>query len=151
LKRRFENIITYGTGLAACILVFRQRKKRERKKHVLVLDASREFKTGRAQNELLLEHVERIYGWYRDYKSVEGVARVVNLEEISENDFNLNIPRYVEPQKAQGALTIEESMKHLEESARAAFAAEDRNSIGEEEKNLVNHDLATSLPISKEW
>src|SRR5713226_1244091 len=43
----------YGTGLAACILVFRQRKKKDRKKRVLILDASREFKTGRAQNELL--------------------------------------------------------------------------------------------------
>ena len=68
----------YGTGLAACILVFRQRKKRDRKKKVLILDASREFKTGRAQNELLPEHVDRIYGWYRDYKDVEGTARLVN-------------------------------------------------------------------------
>ena len=58
----------YGTGLAACILVFRQRKAKDRKNKVLILDASREFKTGRAQNELLPEHVERIYGWYRDYQ-----------------------------------------------------------------------------------
>ena len=58
----------YGTGLAACILVFRQRKAKDRKNKVLILDASKEFKTGRAQNELLPEHVERIYGWYRDYQ-----------------------------------------------------------------------------------
>jgi type I restriction enzyme M protein len=55
----------YGTGLAACILVFRQRKATARKKRLLIVDASREFKTGRAQNELLPEHVSRIYGWYR--------------------------------------------------------------------------------------
>ena len=65
----------YGTGLAACILIFRQRKKNGRKKKVLIVDASQEFKTGRAQNELLPEHVERIYGWYRDYKDVDGVAK----------------------------------------------------------------------------
>src|SRR5207249_11029921 len=58
----------YGTGLAACILVFRQRKRKDRKKKVLILDASKEFKTGRAQNELLPEHVERICGWYRDFQ-----------------------------------------------------------------------------------
>jgi type I restriction enzyme M protein len=116
----------YGTGLAACILVFRQRKAQERKKRVLIVDASREFKTGRAQNELLPEHVERIHGWYRDYRDVEGVARVVTLDEIAANDSNLNIPRYVEPRVAQEALTVEEAMERLRASAEAAFAAEDR-------------------------
>ena len=116
----------YGTSLAACILVFRQRKKKDRKKKVLILDASREFKTGRAQNELLPEHVERIYGWYRDYKDVEGVARVVTLDEIAANDQNLNISRYVEPKNEQEVLTVEEAMKRLQESASAAFAAEEK-------------------------
>src|SRR2546428_7422037 len=81
-------ILFYGTGLAACILVFRQRKAKERKNKVLILDASKEFKTGRAQNELLPEHVELIHHWYRDYKDVESVARVVTLEEIAGNDHN---------------------------------------------------------------
>src|ERR1035438_737008 len=101
----------YGTGLAACILVFRHRKKKDRKRRVLILDASREFKTGRAQNELLPEHVERIYGWYRDYQDVEGIARVVTLDEIARNDHNLNIPRYVEPKSEQKVVTVEEAMK----------------------------------------
>src|SRR2546423_1813050 len=93
--------LCYGTGLAACILVFRQRKMPDRKNKVLILDGSKEFKTGRAQNELLPERVERIHGWYRAYQGVEGVARVVTLEEIAANDYNLNIPRYVEPKVDQ--------------------------------------------------
>jgi type I restriction enzyme M protein len=116
----------YGTGLAACILVFRQRKPRERRNQVLILDASREFKTGRAQNELLPEHVKRIGAWYRDFQNVEGVARVVSLEEIAANDHNLNIPRYVEPTVKEQAMSVEEAMQRLNESAKAAFAAEDR-------------------------
>ena len=116
----------YGAGLAACILVARQRKKKDRKKKVLILDASREFKTGRAQNELLPEHVDRIYGWYQDYQDVEGIARVITLDEIAANDHNLNIPRYIEPESVQEVLTVEDSMKCLKESARVAFAAEDR-------------------------
>jgi type I restriction enzyme M protein len=116
----------YGTGLAACILVFRQRKAKERRNKVLILDASREFKTGRAQNELLPEHVERIYGWYRDYKDVEGVARVVTLDEIAANDHNLNIPRYVEPKVEQETLSVDEAMRKLKESADSAFAAEEK-------------------------
>jgi type I restriction enzyme M protein len=116
----------YGTGLAACILVLRQRKKNGRKKKLLIVDASREFKTGRAQNELLPEHVERIYGWYRDYKDVDGTANLVTLDEIASNDYNLNIPRYVEQKNEQEVLTVEQAMEQLRESATAAFAAEDR-------------------------
>ena len=116
----------YGTGLAACILVFRQRKKRDRKNKVLILDASKEFKTGRAQNELLPAHVARIHGWYRDYKDVASVARVVTLEEIAANEHNLNIPRYVEPKVDQEVLTVDEALERLRQSAKAAFAAEEK-------------------------
>lgn len=116
----------YGTGLAACILVFRHKKPKERKNKVLIIDASKEFKTGRAQNELLPEHVERIQTWHREFKDVEGVARVVSLEEIAANDHNLNIPRYVEPKVEQEVLTVEEAMNRLRESAATAFAAEER-------------------------
>jgi type I restriction enzyme M protein len=116
----------YGTGLAACILVLRQRKQKDRKNKVLILDASREYKTGRAQNELLPEHVARIHGWYRAYKDVPGAARVVTLDEIAANDHNLNIPRYVEPKSEQLVLTVDEAMKRLRMSAEAAFAAEER-------------------------
>ena len=116
----------YGTGLAACILVFRQRKAKERRNKVLILDASREFKTGRAQNELLPEHIEHIHGWYRDFKDVPGVARIVTLDEIAANDHNLNIPRYVEPTVEQEALTVDDAMSRLREASTAAFAAEDR-------------------------
>ena len=116
----------YGTGLAACILVFRQKKTKNRKNKVLIVDASKEFKSGRAQNELLPEHVERIHGWVRDYADVEGIARVVTLEEIAANDHNLNIPRYVEPKVTTEVLTVEEAMKRLRESAEAAFAAEEK-------------------------
>ena len=116
----------YGTGLAACILVFRQQKPKDLKNKVLVIDASREFKTGRAQNELLPAHFERIHGWVRDYTDVEGIARVVTLEEISANDHNLNIPRYIEPKVEQEVLTVEEAMNRLRDSAEGAFAAEER-------------------------
>jgi type I restriction enzyme M protein len=114
-----------GAGLAACILVFRQRKAKDRKNKVLIIDASKEFKTGRAQNELLSEHVERIHGWYRAFQDVDGIARVVTLDEIAANDHNLNIPRYVEPKVTSEVLTVEEAMKRLRESADRAFAAEE--------------------------
>ena len=54
------------------------------------------------------------------------MARVVTLEETAANDYNLNIPRYVEPKVEQEVLTVEEAMQRLQASAVAAFAAEDK-------------------------
>ena len=116
----------YGTGLAACILVLRQRKKLDRKKKVLIIDASREFKTGRAQNELLPQHVERIQDWVLKYSNIPNVAQVVSLDDIKANDFNLNISLYVEAKNDSVVLSVDEAMAALRESALAAFAAEER-------------------------
>jgi type I restriction enzyme M protein len=127
----------YGTGLAACILIFRQRKAKDRKNKVLIVDASKEFKTGRAQNELLPEHVEHIYQWYRKYQDVTGIARVVTLAGIAANDFNLNIPRYVEPKNDQVMLTVDAAMKQLRTSATAAFVAEGKLVITLQREGLL--------------
>jgi type I restriction enzyme M protein len=116
----------YGTGLAACILVFRARKKAARKKQVLIIDASRLFKKGRNQNTLEPEHVEQIFKWYRGYTDVPGAARVVALEEIARNDWNLNIPRYVEPIGAEETIGVDEALANLKQSLDEAYAAEER-------------------------
>jgi type I restriction enzyme M protein len=83
----------YGTGLSACILVFCSQKRVERKERVLILDGSKIFKKGRNQNILLPEHINQIFDWYREYKNAAGKGRVVTLEELSHNDWNLNISR----------------------------------------------------------
>jgi type I restriction enzyme M protein len=107
-------------------MVFRQSKPKDRKNKVLVVDASREVKVGRAQNELLTEHVDRIHGWYQNFQDVESVARVVPLDEIASNDHNLNISLYVQPKDDRPVVTVDQAMKQLKESAEAAFAAEDK-------------------------
>jgi type I restriction enzyme M protein len=115
----------YGTSLAACILVFRENKSKDRKGKVLILDASKEIKVGRAQNELLPEHVDRICSWVNGFADVEGIARIVSLQQIAGNNCNLNISRYVEPKSNEKTVTVEEAMTQLRKSANAAFEAED--------------------------
>jgi type I restriction enzyme M protein len=114
----------YGSSLAACILVFRQRKWQERKRKLLIIDASKEFKSGRAQNELLPVHAEHIYRWYCDFQDVKGIAHVANLEMVAANDYSLNISRYVEPKTDQEDITVEEALKQLKQNADDVFAAE---------------------------
>jgi type I restriction enzyme M protein len=116
----------YGTGLAACILVFRARKPPERQGRVLMIDASALYRRGRNQNTLEPEHAEQILAWYRAYADVGGAARLVTLDEIAANDWNLNIPRYVEPVVEEETLTVAEALQNLKQALDEAYAAEDR-------------------------
>lgn len=117
----------YGTGLAACILVFRVRKPEARKRQILLVDASRLFKKGRDQNELLPAHADRIFQLYSDYTDVPGEAKVVNLDDVlAEHDGNLNISLYVEPPQGEKVPTVAEALEALKSSLSAAYAAEDR-------------------------
>lgn len=116
----------YGTGLAACVMVFQKKKPKKHRKKVLIIDASKEFKKGRAQNELLPKQVDHIYQWYKSHADVEGVSRLVSLDEIKENDWNLNIPRYIEPVIEEETITVAEAITNLKSSLDAAYVAEDR-------------------------
>ena len=116
----------YGTGLAAAILVFRGRKRPERAGQVLFVDGSGLYRKGRNQNTLEPEHAAQILALYCDYRDAPGAAHVATLAEIERNDWNLNIPRYVEPSVEQDSLTIDDAAQRLRESAEAAFATEER-------------------------
>ncbi len=83
----------YGTGIPAAILIF---KKDKVDNNVLFIDASRECKAGKNQNLLTPENIDKIVATYRARESVDKYAYLANPEEIQENDYNLNIPRYVD-------------------------------------------------------
>lgn len=83
----------YGTGIPAAILIF---KKNKTDNNVLFIDASREFKAGKNQNLLTVENIEKVVATYQSRKTVDKYSYLANVDEIVENDFNLNIPRYVD-------------------------------------------------------
>jgi type I restriction enzyme M protein len=83
----------YGTGIPAAILIFRKSKA---DRDVLFIDAAREFKSGKNQNQLTREHLDKILATYREGTSVPKYAHLATPEEIAGNDWNLNIPRYVD-------------------------------------------------------
>lgn len=116
----------YGTGLAACILVFRARKAPERAGKILMVDASSQYRRGRNQNTLEPEHVAKILDWYRQFEDVAGHAKVVMLADVAENDWNLNIPRYVEPVVEEETISVEQALTNLKQSLEAAYESERR-------------------------
>jgi type I restriction enzyme M protein len=85
----------YGTGIPAAILIFRK-DRTAANTDVLFIDASREFKAGKNQNLLTQENIEKIVAIYRGRTAVDKYSYLASLKEIQENDYNLNIPRYVD-------------------------------------------------------
>lgn len=83
----------YGTGIPAAILVFRKDRRDDK---VLFIDASREFVAGKNQNQLSDANVAKVVRTYSDRETVDKYSYLATLEEIQENDYNLNIPRYVD-------------------------------------------------------
>jgi type I restriction enzyme M protein len=88
----------YGASITTTILVLRTKgsKPKERKGKVLFINADREFREGRAQNYLMPEHIEKIVTTYKAFEDVTKYSKVVSMEELAENDFNLSILRYVD-------------------------------------------------------
>jgi type I restriction enzyme M protein len=116
----------YGTEIPACILVMNRDKVAARRGKVLFIDASREFKEGTNQNVLVREHVKKIAATCHAFKDVDRYAHVVPLEDIEENDFNLNISRYVDTAEAEEKVDVRAAISNLRKLERKRTEAEDR-------------------------
>ena len=107
--------IFYGTGIPTIILVF---KKGREAKDILFIDASREFEKAKNQNRLTSANIEKIVETYRNRQDVEKYAHVASLDEVRENDYNLNIPRYVDTFEEEEEIDLNEVLKLIEQDKR---------------------------------
>lgn len=118
--------IFYGTGIPTVIMVF---KKNKQTKDVLFIDASKEFEKAKNQNRLKAEHIEKIIETYKNRTDVDKYAHLASREEIRANDYNLNIPRYVDTFEPEEEINLEEVRKLIEQ---------DEKEITELEKNIAD-------------
>lgn len=100
-----ENLF-YGTGIPACILIFKKNRKRS---EVLFVDSSGDgnYEKGKNQNILRTQDIEKIVATYESYQSSDKYSYVATAEEIRENDYNLNIPRYVDTFEEEALIDID--------------------------------------------
>ncbi|MBU0998830.1 type I restriction-modification system subunit M, partial [Patescibacteria group bacterium] len=101
----------YGTSIPACILVFK--KCRENPDDILFIDASRNFEKGKNQNKLRAEDIAKIIETYKERKTEGKYSYVVSLKEIAENDYNLNIPRYVDTFEPEPEIDLDEVVTEI--------------------------------------
>lgn len=101
----------YNTSIPVCIVVL---KKKREGRDVLFIDASKQFESGKNQNELTDENVEHILELYKKREDVEKEAHLASFDEIQKNDFNLNIPRYVDTFEKEPEINIDEVYASLQ-------------------------------------
>ncbi len=100
----------FSTGIPVCILVLKKCKKFD---DVLFINASEHFEKDKRQNKLNEEHIEKIVDTYRNRKEIEKYSHCATLQEIAENNYNLNIPRYVNNFKEEEEIDIQKVMKEI--------------------------------------
>lgn len=118
--------VFYGTQLAACVMVFKQNKSADKKGKVMFIDASDQIRVGRAQNFLEPNHVQQIYDWYQNYQDVENHVKIASMDELKENDYNLNIPLYVEKIIEDNLPSVDEAMADLKQAWQESLDAEEK-------------------------
>ena len=130
--------VFYGTGIPAAILVFK--KCREDDADVYFIDASKYFEKFKNQNRLRNEDVERIVNAYAKRDEIDKFAHAVSLDEIKENDYNLNIPRYVDTFEEEEPVDLDEVVNKLENQEK------DIKAVDQEIEKYCN-ELGIKAPI----
>jgi type I restriction enzyme M protein len=103
--------IFYGTSIPTCILVFK--KCREDDSHVLFIDASNDFEKAKNQNYLRACDIEKIIDTYRNRTVTHKYSSLVSIKQIAENDYNLNIPRYVDTFEAETHIDLDNIVSEI--------------------------------------
>lgn len=114
----------YGTGIPATIMVFK--KCRRQDQDILFIDASREFKKGTNQNYLTEENLDKIYQTYKDRAEIEKYSYRASLDDVRENEYNLNIPRYVDTFEEEEPIDISAVATDLAELSQQEDTLEER-------------------------
>ena len=128
----------FGTNIPTCILVFK--KCREESDDVLFIDASQSFEKGKNQNHLTDDDVNKIVDTYRQRETIDKYSFVVSLDEIRENDYNLNIPRYVDTFEEEEPIDLDQVQQKLKDIDKEIANVESEINEYLKELGVVNHD-----------
>ena len=123
------------TGIAVCILVYKK-KRNGNSNNICFIDASQEFATEGKVNILTEEHINKIVQTYAERKEVEKYCHIASLDEVKENDYNLNIPRYVDTFEEEPLIDIQAERAKLKEILIHKQAAWEKVNAGLKELGL---------------
>lgn len=105
--------VFFNTGIPTCIIIL---KKNNTNRDILFIDASKDFVKEKAKNYLTEEHINKIVSAYSERKDIEKYSHLASFEEIKSNDYNLNIPRYVDTSEEEELIDLSKEFKALQDN-----------------------------------
>lgn len=134
----------YNTSIPTCIVVL---KKHREGRDVLFIDASRKFDKGKKQNAMTDEHIESVIQLYENRETVEKESYLASFEDIEKNDFNLNIPRYVDNFEEEEEIDLNALLNDMQQTDQEIEQAQDQ--IVSLMKELTSSDADTMTLLNR--
>jgi type I restriction enzyme M protein len=108
----------YGTGIPGCVLILNKNKPNDRKNKIIFIHAAKDYEEGKVRNKLRDSDVQKIISAFKDYKDIDTYCHIADLEELKENEFNLNVPRYVDISEPEDEIDIQATIDELKKLER---------------------------------
>ena len=103
----------YGTGIPGCILILNKNKPPKRKNKIMFIYSAKDYEEGNVRNILREEDIKKIDSAFTKYKDIEGYCHIADFDELKENDFTLNVPRYVDISEFEEEIDIQKIIDEL--------------------------------------
>ena len=125
----------FGTGIPACVMILNKDKPAKRKNKIIFIYGAKDFEEGKNRNKLREKDIKRTASAFDRFVDVDRYCHVADLEELKENEFNLNVPRYVDISEPEEEIDIQEAIDELkkiekERDDMAKSVAEDLRELG---------------------
>ena len=134
----------YNTSIPTCIIIL---KKHRDGRDVLFIDASQKFEKGKKQNAMMDEHIDSIIELYKNRETVEKESYLASFEDIEKNDFNLNIPRYVDNFEKEEEIDLDELLLEIESTNQSIEKTQ--GELVSLLKELTSHDENIMASLNK--
>ncbi len=121
----------WGTSIPACILVLNKNKPAKRKNKIIFIYGAKDFEEGKNRNKLRKEDITKIVSAFDKFEDIDKYCHIADIAELEENEFNLNVPRYVDISEPEEPIDIQEAYDDLKDT----YSEQDRL------KKLVESDL----------
>ena len=103
----------YGTGIPGCVLILNRNKLAKRKNKIIFIYAARDYEEGKVRNKLREEDIKMIVTAFRNYEDIDKYCHVAEIDELKENEYNLNVPRYVDISETEDEIDIQATINEL--------------------------------------
>ena len=115
----------FGTGIPACVLILNKNKSKERENKIIFIYGANDYLEGK-RNKLRDEDILKIVTTFKNLKNIDGYCHIADLDELKENEFNLNVPRYIDISELEEEIDIQDTINELKKTEKEREAIEDK-------------------------